>query len=120
MSAKSLSTHFQLVKDAIRKAEGDTKRKRLVLSHLSDVGHRIPMDTLTQQIWYNRHMNRAYLIEKGKIKLVDRKLGRWAIATISAQLLTRFGRGALRQPALPKGDLGSKTLGLGMVLSGAC
>ncbi len=29
-SAKSLSTHFQLVKDAIRKADGDARRKELV------------------------------------------------------------------------------------------
>jgi hypothetical protein len=42
-SAKSLTTHFQLVKDAIRKADGDAKRKELVLSHLSDVDHRIPI-----------------------------------------------------------------------------
>ncbi|MFZ3174685.1 MAG: PIN domain-containing protein [Thiobacillus sp.] len=42
-SAKSLSTHFQLMKDAIRKADGDSKRKDLVLSHLSDVDHRIPI-----------------------------------------------------------------------------
>lgn len=42
-SAKSLSTHFQLVKDAIRKADGNAKRKELVLSHLSDVDHRIPI-----------------------------------------------------------------------------
>lgn len=42
-SAKSLSTHFQLLKDAIRKAHGDDKRKALVLSHLSDVDHRIPI-----------------------------------------------------------------------------
>ena len=42
-SAKSLSTHFQLVKDAVRKADGDARRKKLVLSHLSDVDHRIPI-----------------------------------------------------------------------------
>lgn len=42
-SAKSLSTHFQVVKEAIRKASGDAKRKELVLSHLSDVDHRIPI-----------------------------------------------------------------------------
>lgn len=42
-SAKSLSTHFQLVKNAIRKADGDAKRKELVLSHLSDLDHRIPI-----------------------------------------------------------------------------
>ena len=42
-SAKSLSAHFQLVKDAIRRADGDAKRKDLVLSHLSDVDHLIPI-----------------------------------------------------------------------------
>src|SRR5882672_10578616 len=42
-SAKSLSTHFQVVKEAIRKVEGNAKRKELILSHLSDVDHRIPI-----------------------------------------------------------------------------
>jgi hypothetical protein len=42
-SAKSLSTHFQVVKEAIRKVEGNAKRKELILSHLSDLDHRIPI-----------------------------------------------------------------------------
>ncbi len=42
-SAKSLSTHFNLVKDAIRKADGDRRQKDRVLAYLSDVDHRIPI-----------------------------------------------------------------------------
>jgi PIN domain len=42
-SAKSLSAHFRIVKDAVGKAGGDKKMMRAVLSHLDDVDHRIPI-----------------------------------------------------------------------------
>lgn len=42
-SAKSLSTHFRLVKDAVGKIGGDKKKMQVVLSHLDDVDHKIPM-----------------------------------------------------------------------------
>jgi hypothetical protein len=42
-SAKSLSAHFRLVKEAVGKIGGDKKRTRLVLSHLDDVDHKIPI-----------------------------------------------------------------------------
>lgn len=42
-SAKSLSSHFRLVKDAVGKIGGDKRRIRLVLSHLDDVDHKIPI-----------------------------------------------------------------------------
>jgi hypothetical protein len=42
-SAKSLSAHFRIVKDAVGKVGGDKKRMRAVLSHLNDVDHRIPI-----------------------------------------------------------------------------
>jgi len=42
-SARSLSTHFRLVKDAVDKIGGDKKRVNLVLSHLNDVDHKIPI-----------------------------------------------------------------------------
>lgn len=41
-SAKSLSAHFRLVKDAV-KIGGDKRRMRVVLSHLDDVDHKIPI-----------------------------------------------------------------------------
>jgi hypothetical protein len=42
-SERSLSTHFNLVKDAIRKAGGQEPQKDRVLDYLSDVDHRIPL-----------------------------------------------------------------------------
>jgi hypothetical protein len=42
-SAKSLSAHFRLVKEAVGKIGGDKGRLRLVLSHLDDVDHKIPI-----------------------------------------------------------------------------
>jgi hypothetical protein len=42
-SAKSLSTHFRLVKEAVGKAGGDKKKMQTVLSHLDDVDHKIPI-----------------------------------------------------------------------------
>jgi hypothetical protein len=42
-SEKSLSTHFNLVKEAIRKADGDKRQKDRVIGYLSNVDHRIPL-----------------------------------------------------------------------------
>ena len=42
-SAKSLSTHFRLVKEAVGKVGGDKKKIQGVLSHLDDVDHKIPI-----------------------------------------------------------------------------
>lgn len=42
-SEKSLSTHFGLVKDAIRKADGDKKQRDKVLAYLADLDHAIPL-----------------------------------------------------------------------------
>ena len=42
-SAKSLSAHFRLVKEAIGKVSGDKKKTRVILSHLDDVDHKIPI-----------------------------------------------------------------------------
>ena len=257
-SAKSLSTHFQLVKDAIRKADGDAKRKKMVLSHLSDLDHRIPilggaakgtleridkmlaaatvleasdavklraaeralhhkapchhenknsmadavlietyfecvraaparqrfafvthnkrdfslangnqnlphadfaasfsriksmyfinlaeclrridtmrvtrfmweqewspeprsltemlkaMDTLTQQIWYNRHMNRAYLIEKGKIEIVDRATWEKGKRDNQRTIIDEVWEGALKAARATERRLGKENVG---------
>lgn len=42
-SGKSLSAHFRLVKDAVGKHGGDKEVMRVVLSHLDDVDHKIPI-----------------------------------------------------------------------------
>ena len=42
-SAKSMSAHFRLVKDAVTKVGGDKKMVQVVLSHLDDVDQKIPI-----------------------------------------------------------------------------
>jgi hypothetical protein len=42
-SARSLTAHFQQVKEAIKKASTDQKRKRTLLAHLDDMNHKIPL-----------------------------------------------------------------------------
>jgi hypothetical protein len=42
-STKSLMSHFRLVKDAVGKIGGDKRRMRVVMSHLDDVSHKMPM-----------------------------------------------------------------------------
>lgn len=42
-SAKSLATHFKLVKDAVEKIGGAKRRTMTVLAHLDDVNHKIPI-----------------------------------------------------------------------------
>ena len=42
-SIKSLSAHFRVVKDAVGKIGGDKRKMQVVLSHLDDVDHKIPI-----------------------------------------------------------------------------
>jgi len=42
-SAKSMSSHFRLVKDAIDRVGGDKRRTRAVLRHLDDVNQKLPL-----------------------------------------------------------------------------
>jgi PIN domain len=42
-SAKSLSTHFKVVKEAVGKASGDKRKTKAILTHLDDVDHKIPI-----------------------------------------------------------------------------
>jgi hypothetical protein len=42
-STRSLSTHFRVVKEAVDTIGGDKKKTQMVLSHLDDVGHKIPL-----------------------------------------------------------------------------
>lgn len=42
-SERSLSTHFNLVMDAVRKADGDQRQKAQIIGYLSNVDYRIPL-----------------------------------------------------------------------------
>ncbi|WP_426078632.1 PIN domain-containing protein [Janthinobacterium sp. PSPC3-1] len=83
-SAKSLASHFDQVKDAIRRAENDNKQKDKILGYLSDMNHRIPVlggaaeGTLTR---IEQILSNAAIIETGnetKIMAADRALNRKA------------------------------------------
>jgi len=42
-STRSLATHFKLVKDAVEKVGGSKRRTKIVLAHLDDVDHKVPI-----------------------------------------------------------------------------
>src|SRR5579863_9442021 len=42
-SAKSVSAHVRVVREAVGKIGGDKRRMKLVLAHLDDVNHKIPI-----------------------------------------------------------------------------
>jgi hypothetical protein len=42
-SARSLSTHFRIVREAVSKTGGDKRKLKAVLAHLDDVDHKIPI-----------------------------------------------------------------------------
>jgi hypothetical protein len=42
-SAKSLSTHFRIVRAAVDRIGGDTRRVKAVIAHLDDADHKIPI-----------------------------------------------------------------------------
>lgn len=83
-SEKSLSTHFSLVKDAIRKADGNKRQKTKVLEYLSDMDHRIPLIGGAAKTTLDRIeviLNAATPIEVSdavKVKATDRALNRKA------------------------------------------
>ena len=83
-SAKSLASHFDQVKDAIRRAESDNSKKDKILGYLSDVNHRIPVLGGTAEGALARIeeiLSNSAIIETGseaKIRAADRALNRKA------------------------------------------
>jgi hypothetical protein len=82
---RSLSTHFNLVKDAVRKADGDSKRKEQILEYLSNLDHRIPLAGAAAVASGLERieglLNAAVPIESGddiKVRAADRALRREA------------------------------------------
>lgn len=83
-SAKSLATHFNLVRDAIRKVEGDKRQRDKVIDLLSDYDHRIPLLGGEAQGTLERIdeiLSKATIIETSdhvKARAADRALNRKA------------------------------------------
>lgn len=67
-SAKSLASHFKLVKDAVGRLGGDKRRVRVVLDHLEDVNHKLPIvggSAVASLDRIDALMNAAGVIETG-------------------------------------------------------
>lgn len=83
-SSRSLTTHFQQVKEAVNKAGGDEKRKKALLAQLDDVNHRIPVIGGTAEGALDRIeklLKTAIIIENSNevmLKAADRALHRKA------------------------------------------
>lgn len=81
---RSLSTHFNLVKEAIRRANGTSKERDKVLQYLSDVDHRIPLVGETAEGELTRIdqlLSAGTLIDtsdRAKLRATDRALQRLA------------------------------------------
>jgi hypothetical protein len=81
---RSLSTHFNLVKDAIRKAGGKNQQKDKVLEYLSNLDHRIPLvggAAVGELVRIESLLNAATPIEisdQVKLRAADRALQRQA------------------------------------------
>lgn len=83
-SAKSLSTHFKVVKEAIGKAGVDKRKTKAILTHLDDVGYKIPiiggaasgvLDRIEQLLTGAEHVTPTEAI---KVRCVERAIARRA------------------------------------------
>jgi hypothetical protein len=69
------------------------------------------METLEQQIWYNRHMNLANGIEKGKVKVVDRATWEKGKRDNGREIIDEVWKGALKAACATEKQLGKKNVG---------
>lgn len=83
-SARSLTGHFQQVKDAVQKSAGDPRRKKILLAQLDDLNHKIPLiggaaeDVLRR---VDKLLQRATIVETSdaaKLRAAERALNRKA------------------------------------------
>ena len=81
-STKGLATHFNLVKDAIRRSTGNKAQKAKVLQYLSDVDHKLPQVGGNAKLALDRiekildAMPKIPISEAAKVKAADRALNR--------------------------------------------
>ena len=69
------------------------------------------MDILAQQIWYNRHMNRVYLVKNGKIKIVDRTTWEKGKRDNQNMIYDKIWKGALKAARTTEKRIGRENLG---------
>jgi hypothetical protein len=69
------------------------------------------MRLLEQKIWYNRHKNREYYIETGKIKIVDRATWDKGDRNNRSMIIDEIWHGALEAARTTEKEIGKKNLG---------
>lgn len=69
------------------------------------------MDILATQVWYNRHKNREYYIERGRIKIVTREAWERGKRNNSNEIIEEIWEGALRAARNAERRLGQGNFG---------
>lgn len=68
-------------------------------------------ETLWRQVWYNRHKNREWLIETGKIKVVPRDVWEQGKRNNQDQIIDEIWKGALKAAKQTERELGKDNVG---------
>lgn len=76
--SKVKSLYFTTLGEALRRAKPGLVSDIMIEQEWTQEPRRLKeildaMDLLFHQVWYNRHMNTRYMIEKGKTKIVERE-----------------------------------------------
>ena len=120
--SKVKSLYFTTLGEALRRVEPELLADIVIEQECADAPRRLreildAMDLLFHQVWYNRHQNTRYNIERGKTKIVERKP--FPLKTITSdQFNATWGRVLSRRRPGWKKSTDWKTLGLGMTSNG--
>lgn len=68
-------------------------------------------EVLWRQVWYNRHMNSKWMVERGKIKIVPRNVWEKGGRDNQSQIIDEVWKGALRAAKRTERDLGKDNIG---------
>lgn len=68
-------------------------------------------EVLWRQVWYNRHKNREWLVQRGKIKVVPRDVWEKGKRNNQTQIIDEIWKGALRAATSTERELGKDNIG---------
>jgi len=68
-------------------------------------------EVLWRQVWYNRHKNREWMVERGKIRIVARDVWEKGKRDNQPQIIDEIWTGALRAAKRAERQLGKENIG---------
>ena len=68
-------------------------------------------EVLWRQVWYNRHKNREWMVQQGKIKIVPRDVWEKGKRNNQNQIVDEIWKGALRAAKSTERELGKDNIG---------